>query len=127
MSEAMPDVRNAQALPWFSAWPERGVPNAVPSQPMKPSLASEAEILASTAAESTRMKMNGQLAAIQPIVPHSRTGPKSFCGSLRLAKAIVLVTEIVGTKNRQCTAMQAKNSQKFGATGFSGRKAIHDR
>ena len=41
--------------------------------------------------------MNGQLAAIQPIVPHNRTGPNSFWGSVMLANAMVFVTEIVGT------------------------------
>ena len=41
--------------------------------------------------------MNGQLAAIQPIVPHSRTRPKSFWASFRLAKAMALVIESVGT------------------------------
>ena len=41
--------------------------------------------------------VNGQLAAIQPMVPHKRTGPKSFCGSFIAANAIELVTEIVGT------------------------------
>ena len=37
--------------------------------------------------------MNGQLAAIQPIVPQSRTPPNSFCASVMLAKAMVFVTE----------------------------------
>ena len=41
--------------------------------------------------------MNGQHAAIQPIVPHTRTGPNCRAGSFRLAKAIELVIEIVGT------------------------------
>ena len=50
-----------------------------------------------TFAQSIGMKMNGQLAAIQPIVPQTRTKPKSFWASLRLAKAIALVTDSVGT------------------------------
>ena len=41
--------------------------------------------------------MNGQDAAIQPIVPHTRTGPNCRAGSFRLANAIELVIEIVGT------------------------------
>ena len=41
--------------------------------------------------------MNGHAATIQPIVPHRRTRPKSFCASFRLANAIELVIEIVGT------------------------------
>ena len=43
----------------------------------------------------TRLK--GHAAAIQPIVPHNRTSPKSFFWSATLAKAIELVMEIVGT------------------------------
>ena len=66
---------------------------AVLSQFMKPlSCANEG-----TRAQSMGMKTNGQLAAIQPIVPHTRTGPKSCCGSLRFANAIELVIEMVGT------------------------------
>ena len=53
--------------------------------------------IAGTFAQSIGMKMNGQLAAIQPIVPQSRIEPKSFCASFRLANAIALVTESVGT------------------------------
>ena len=36
-------------------------------------------------------------AAIQPMVPQRRTGPKSFWASLMFAKAMLFVTEIVGT------------------------------
>ena len=72
--------------------PSSDVPSAVPSQSTNPT-----SRIAGTCAQSTRMKMNGQRAAIQPIVPHTRTGPNSRAGSLRLANAIELVIEIVGT------------------------------
>ena len=92
-SDAMPAVKNAQALPSFSAVPSRLVPRAFPSQSMKPPASDIEGILA----QSARMKMNGQLAAIQPIVPHRRTFPKSSLASFSEAKAIAFVTEIVGT------------------------------
>jgi hypothetical protein len=43
-----------------------------------------------------RMKMKGQLAAIHPMVPQSRTLPKSACASLRWWKQIELVRDRVG-------------------------------
>jgi hypothetical protein len=43
------------------------------------------------------MKMNGHEAMIHPIVPQTRTGPNSWDGSRRLANAIELVIEMVGT------------------------------
>src|SRR5215210_1457440 len=68
------------------------VPRAVPSQSINPPVG-----FCATAAQSTRMKMNGQEAAIHPIVPHTRTGPNFLAGSRRLANAIELVIEMVGT------------------------------
>ena len=41
--------------------------------------------------------MNGQDAAIQPMVPQSRIGPNCRAGSLIAAKAMEFVIEIVGT------------------------------
>src|SRR5688572_19275419 len=69
------------------------VESALPSQATNP----PASLMEGTAAQSIGMKTKGQAAAIQPIVPQTRTIPKSFCASLRLAKAIALVTERVGT------------------------------
>ena len=68
------------------------VPSAVPSQSTKPT-----SPMPGTFAQSTRMKMNGHDATIHPIVPHTRTGPNSRAGSFRLANAIELVIDIVGT------------------------------
>ena len=45
---------------------------------------------------SFNMKYNGQAAAIQPMVPHRRTRPKSACASLRWWKQIELVRDRVG-------------------------------
>ena len=47
---------------------------------------------------SARMKTNGQLAAIQPIVPHSRILPKSLRASFTWWNAIALVSDSVGVK-----------------------------
>jgi hypothetical protein len=65
----------------------------LPSQATNP----PAWAIAGTFAQSIGMKISGQLAAIQPIVPQSRTNPKSFGASFRFAKAIALVAESVGT------------------------------
>ena len=43
-----------------------------------------------------RMNTNGQLAAIHPMVPHSRKRPKSRCASATWWKQIALVSDIVG-------------------------------
>ena len=52
--------------------------------------------------------MNGQLAAIQPIVPQTRMKPKSFWASLILANAIALVTDIVGHEEEAVQEHQAE-------------------
>ena len=75
------------------AGPVFGVPRAFPSQVTKP----PASAIEGTFAQSIGMKMNGQLAAIQPTVPQTRIKPKSFWASLMLANAIALVTDMVGT------------------------------
>ena len=73
--------------------PVLSVPSAVPIQETKP----PASAIDGTLAQSIGMKTNGQAAAIQPMVPQTRMKPKSFWASLMLAKAIALVTDIVGT------------------------------
>ena len=45
-----------------------------------------------------RMKTNGQLAAIQPIVPHSRIRPKSLRASFTWWNAMALVSDSVGRR-----------------------------
>src|SRR5690349_6113725 len=92
-SDAIPETRNVPVRAASIAGPVLSVESALPSQGTNP----PACAIAGTCAQSIGMKMNGQLAAIQPIVPQSRTNPNSFLGSWRLAKAIALVTESVGT------------------------------
>src|SRR3954451_18360444 len=65
--------------------------SALPSQAMNPPAAA----IDGTFDQLIGMKMKGQLAAIQPIVPQSRTNPKSSFASLRFANAIALVTDKV--------------------------------
>src|SRR5687768_8470927 len=60
IKEAIPATIKAQLLPWLSAAPVSGVPNADPSHGTNPPAASND----GTLAQSVRMKMNGQLAAI---------------------------------------------------------------
>src|SRR5688572_1717471 len=72
--------------------PSFDVPSAVPSQSTNPDVC-----LAATASQFTRMKMNGHDATIQPMVPQTRTGPNSRAGSFRLANAMELVMDTVGT------------------------------
>ncbi len=60
-----------------------------------------------------RMKTNGQLAAIQPMVPHSRTRPNCSWASLRWWKQIELVSDSVGTYIRLCSSMARKKGQKL--------------
>ena len=75
------------------ASPVLGVPSAFPSHETNP----PASAIEGTFAQSIGMKMNGQLAAIQPSVPQTRMRPKSFWGSLMSANATAFVTDIVGT------------------------------
>src|SRR5262245_42341848 len=104
----MPETVNVLARAASIAGPVLSVPSAVPSQETSP----PASPNDGTLAQSIGMKMNGQLAAIQPIVPQTRTKPKSRWASLRFAKAIALVIERVGTKKKQCRSMSPKNGQK---------------
>src|SRR5262249_52764311 len=89
---AMPATRKIYRWAADASAPAFEVPSMSPIQVKSPPSPN-----AGTRAQSIRMKMNGQDAAIQPIVPHTRTGRNSGAGSLRLAKAIELVIEIVGT------------------------------
>src|SRR4051812_7639873 len=91
-SEAIPATRKMYRWAVSASAPVLDVPRASPNQVTNPT-----SPRAGTFDQSTRMKMNGQLAAIHPIVPQTRTGPNWRDGSLRLAKAIELVIEIVGT------------------------------
>ena len=88
----MPAAIKVYVVACCSAAPVLLVPRALPSHSLKGT-----DPNAGTCAQSASRNTNGQLAAIQPMVPHNRTGPNSFCGSFRLAKAIELVMEIVGT------------------------------
>src|SRR5437868_2271194 len=106
-SEAIPATVKVLASANAIASPVLSVPSAVPSQEMKP----PAWSIDGTLAQSIGMKMNGQLAAIQPIVPQTRMAPKSFWASLILANTIALVTDIVGTKKKQCSSIRPKNGQ----------------
>ena len=72
--------------------PTSDVPSIVPIQSTAPVVCFFA-----TASQSTSRKMNGHDAAIHPIVPQTRTGPNSRVGSFKLANAIELVIEMVGT------------------------------
>src|SRR4029077_9282251 len=92
-NEATPATRNVLVKADCISVPVFGVASALPSQEMNP----PASAMAGTFDQSMGMKMNGQLAAIQPIVPQTRTKPKSFCASFRLANAMAFVTESVGT------------------------------
>ena len=79
-NDASPATRKMYALQVHrERRPPTEVPSAVPIQLTNPT-----SPIAGTAAQFTRMKMNGQLAAIQPMVPHTRTGPNSRAGSRRL-------------------------------------------
>src|SRR3954454_11090568 len=91
--EATPETTKVLVRADSIAGPVLSVESAFPSHAIAP----PACAIDDTLAQSIGMKMNGQLAAIQPMVPQSRTNPKSFCASFRLAKAMALVTESVGT------------------------------
>src|SRR5262249_15023514 len=92
-SDAIPDTVNVLDKAASISGPVLSVPRAVPNQEMSPSVWAND----GTLAQSIGMKMNGQLAAIQPIVPQTRMNPKSFLASLMLANAIAFVTDMVGT------------------------------
>src|SRR4051812_48056531 len=92
----------------MSASPDFAVPSAAFNH-VKNGTLPNAGIFSQSASKNT----NGQLAAIQPIVPHNRTKPKSFCGSLTFANAMLLVREIVGTEHRQCRYMKASSGQEL--------------
>ncbi len=91
-SETAPATMNVQRVACLRAGPVRPEPRTVPSQATKP-LGAAAETLA----QSTRMKVNGQAARIQPRVPPMRMRPNSFFGSFMLAKAMELTMDRVGT------------------------------
>ena len=82
-NEAMPATRNVLVKAASMAGPVLGVPSALPSQEMKP-----AGLLPSlgTLAQSIGMKMNGQLAAIQPIVPQTRMQAEVLLGVLDIGE-----------------------------------------
>jgi len=90
--EATAATMKVQRVACFSAWPVSPEPRTVPIQATMPFGAP-----AMTRAQSTRMKVNGQAAKIQPKVPPMRMRPNSFWGSFMLAKAIELAIELVGT------------------------------
>src|SRR4051794_8637211 len=92
-SDATPETMKVLVRADSIADPVLSVESALPSQATAP----PACAIVGTLAQSIGMKMNGQLAAIQPIVPQSRTNPKSWRASFRLANAMALVTESVGT------------------------------
>src|SRR5438270_6282166 len=73
-SEAMPATKNVLVIAASIAGPVLSVESAVPSHETNP----PAWSIDGTFAQSIGIKMNGQLAAIQPIVPQSRTKPNSF-------------------------------------------------
>ena len=108
-SDAIPATVNVLASDDAIAGPvlSTSLESTIPSQFTNP-LVSE---IAGTFVQSIGMKMNGQLAAIQPIVPQTRMNPKSFWASLIFANAMELVTDIVGTKKKQCSNIRPKNGQ----------------
>src|SRR5262249_41480199 len=105
--DATPATRKVLVKASCIAVPVFGVASALPSQEANPPACS----IDGTFAQSIGMNTNGQATAIQPIVPQTRIVPKSFCGSLTLAKTIALVTDMVGTKKKQCSSIRPKNGQ----------------
>src|SRR5262245_10775701 len=91
-NEASAATRKMYRLAADASAPSLDVPRAVPSQLTNPT-----SPMAGTFAQLTRMKMNGQLATIHPMVPQTRTGPHSRAGSFRWLNAIELVIDTVGT------------------------------
>ena len=91
-SDARPDTTNVHRVAALAASPVSGLASAVPSQ-----LTNPCGCAASTAAQFTKMNVNGHAARIQPIVPPMRTMPNSLSAFFMLANAIELVIEMVGT------------------------------
>ena len=91
-SEASPATIKVHFVAAFAASPDSGFASALPNQSTKPT-----GFAASTAAQFTKINVNGHAARIHPIVPPTRTTPNSFSGFFMLAKAIEFVIEIVGT------------------------------
>jgi hypothetical protein len=78
--EAMPAATYVWLTPLMKSSPVFGVLKAVLSQVFSQTIQVASvcwAITESTRDQSVRMKTNGRLAAIQPIVPQSRTLPKS--------------------------------------------------
>src|SRR5438477_8314242 len=76
--EAIPAAINMLPAADVNASPVFGVPKTAPSHSVRDTLSRDGILL-----QSARMKTKGDAAAIQPIVPHNRTLPKSCCGSLK--------------------------------------------
>ena len=95
-SDAIPATPYVQAVAAFNFSPVNPEPSTVPSQATSP-----CAFAARTWSQSTRIKVNGHAARIQPMVPPMRTRPNSFCASFKLAKAMEFTMEIVGTYSRQ--------------------------
>src|SRR5262245_61770589 len=87
-NDASPATKKMYRCAADAATPSFDVPSASPSHLIGPT-----SPMLGTADQFTRMKMNGQLATIQPMVPQTRTGPNSRAGSRRLANAIELVMD----------------------------------
>ena len=88
----MPATMKVHRVPAWSAAPVRPEPSTVPSQSTNPEVC-----VARTWSQSTRMKVIGHAAMIQPIVPPMRMMPNSPCASFICANAMELVIEMVGT------------------------------
>ena len=78
-------------VPACSAGPVSPDASTVPSQFDEP-----CGLRRCTLSQSTRMKVNGQAARIQPIVPPMRTMPNSFCAILHVGEG-----DGVGDRNRR--------------------------
>src|SRR5881398_3714949 len=92
-SDAIPETKNVLVRAASIAGPVLRVESAVPSQETNP----PAWAIDGTFVQSIGMRTNGQLAAIQPIVPQTRILPKSFWASFRFANEMAFVTDRVGT------------------------------
>src|SRR5262245_29400124 len=91
-NDAIPATRKMYRCAVEASSPSFDVPSTFPSHSPNPTSPIEG-----TFAQVTRRKMNGHDATIHPMVPQTRTGPNSRAGSLRLANAIELVMDTVGT------------------------------
>ena len=92
MKEAMAENMKAFVRPRSMTGPVLGVPKTEPIQLTKPT-----SPMAGIWVQSASRKTKGRLAAIQPMVPQTRTKPKSFWASLRFAKAMAFTMDMVGT------------------------------